>query len=304
MTYMGAGALALTLAACGETAEPAEDSAQDAMEEVADEASGNGADDATDTEATETGELTLEEVFTRSTEASNEVESLHADVLTNQLMTMGEEGMEMDMTFDLSMDMTAEPLAFHQTAETSIVSEDIENENPMTMEMYYTEEGMFIYEPAMDMWLKMPDDSLADMEEMISQDSIDPAEQLDQLQQFQDNFTFEQTADEYILKLDASGEEFKALLDQQLESTLGQMEIEAQMVLDDMMIHSASYEIYIDKETFLTNSMNVQMDMDMNIEGDTMNILSDTQSTYSQYNEIGPITVPDEVLEQTAETAN
>ena len=301
---MGAGTLALTLSACGDADETADNSAENAVENVEDNSTDNEPDNATEDEASGTSELTLEEVFTRSTEASNEVESLHADVLTNQLMLMGEEGMEMDVTYNLSMDMTAEPLAFHQTAETSIISEDIENENPMTMEMYYTEEGMFLYEPAMDMWLKMPDDSLMDMEELINQDSVDPSEQLEQLQMYQDDFVFEESEDEYILKLDASGEEFKALLDEQMESTLGQMEIEAQMVLDDMTINSASYEIYIDKETFLTNSMNVEMDMDMNIEGDTMNILSDSQTTYSQYNEIGEITVPEEVLEQTAETSN
>lgn len=306
MAYMGAGALAFTLSACGDTDEPADNSAENAVENVADNASDNGSDNAPGNEASETEELTLEEVLTHWAEASTEVTSLHADVLTNQLMSMGEDGMVMDVTLDLGVDMTVEPLAFYQTSETFIVSEDIENENPMTMEMYYTEEGMFIYEPTMDMWLKIPDESLADMEdlELISQDSINPVEQLEQLQMFQDDFVFEQSADEYILKLDASGEEFKALLDEQLENTLGQMEIEAQMVLDDMTIHSASYEIYIDKETFLTNSMNVKMDIDMNIDGETMNIISDTQITYSQYNEIGAITVPDEVLEQTEETSD
>lgn len=283
MAIMGAGTIALALAGCGDTAKPVGDSGEK-----------NAAD---------TSDLTLEEVFSRSAEASEGVKSLHADVLTNQLMSMGEEGMDMEMNVDLSMDMTVEPLAFYQTAETSIISDDIQNENPMAMEMYYTEEGLFIYEATLDTWIKVPDDSLADMQELISQDSVDPSEQLEQLLAFQDNFVFEQSADEYILKLDASGEEFKALLDEQLEGTLGQMEIEAQMFLEDMTIHSAEYEIYIDKKTFLTNSMNVKMEMDMNIEGETMNILSDIQTTYSQYDEIDAITVPDEVLGQAEEVS-
>ncbi|WP_422122141.1 DUF6612 family protein [Planococcus sp. X10-3] len=278
MTYMGAGALAFTLSGCGETAQPADDSGDD--------------------NAAGTSDLTLEEVFSRSAEANEGVSSLHADVLTNQFMSMGEAGMEMEMEVDLGMDMTVEPLAFYQTAETSIVSEDIQNDNPMTMEMYYTEEGLFTYEPTMDMWIKMPEDSLVGMGDLMSQDSVDPSEQMDQLHAFQDDFVFEQSTDEYILKLDASGEQFKNLLDEQLEGTLGQMEIEAQRFLEDMTIHSASYEVFIDKETFLTNKMNVKMDIDMNIEGDTMSILSDIQSTYSQYNEIDAIVVPDEVLEQ------
>ena len=68
-----------------------------------------------------------------------------------------------------------------------------------------------------------------------------------------------------------------------------------------MTIHSVNYVINVDKETFLTNSLDVKMDMDMNIEGESMNIKSDIQADYSKYNEIEAITIPAEVLEQAQE---
>lgn len=278
--FMSAATLAMGLSACGETAEPAS----------GDEAAKG-----------EDSELTVEEVYAKSVEASEGVTGLHADILTDQIMAMEAEGMVINMKMDSAMDMTTEPLAFHQTAETAIESEEIENSNPMSMEMYYTDEGMFMYEETMATWLKMPDESIEDLKGLADQQTADPAQQLEELAEFQDDFTFEQTEEEYILTLDASGEKFQELMDQQLEKTLGQMEIEAQMALEDMTIHSVNYIINIDKETFLTNSMDMTMDMDMNIEGETMNIKSDVQAEYSQYNEIEAISVPAEVLEQAQE---
>lgn len=274
---MSAATLAIGLAACGETAEPTSGD---------EPAKGQDSD------------LTVEEVYAKSVEASEGITGLHADILTDQVMAMEAEGMEINMKMDSAMDMTTEPLAFHQTAETAIESEEIENSNPMSMEMYYTDQGMFMYEETMATWLKMPDDSIGDLKGLADQQTADPAQQLEELAEFQDDFTFEQSEEEYILTLDASGEKFQKLMDQQLDKTLGQMEIEAQMVLEDMTIHSVNYVIHIDKETFLTNSMDMMMDMDMNIEGETMNIKSDVQADYSQYNEIDAITVPAEVLEQ------
>lgn len=278
--FMSAATLTVGLSACSETAEPA-----------------SGDEGAKG----EDSDLTVEEVYAKSVEASEGVTGLHADILTDQVMAMEAEGMEINMKMDSAMDMTIEPLAFHQTAETAIESEEIENSNPMSMEMYYTDEGMFMYEETMATWLKMPDESIEDLKGLADQQTADPAQQLEELAEFQDDFTFEQSEEEYILTLDASGEKFQKLMDQQLEKTLGQMEIEAQMVLEDMTIHSVNYVINIDKETFLTNSMDMTMDMDMNIEGETMNIKSDVQADYSQYNEIDAITVPAEVLEQAQE---
>ncbi|MBT2570551.1 DUF6612 family protein [Planococcus sp. ISL-110] len=280
--FMSTATLAIGLSACGETAEPAsEDGA----------AKGEDSD------------LTAQEVYMKSLEASKGITGLHADIVTDQVMDMQADGMVINMKMDSAMDMTTDPLAFHQTAETAIVSEDIENANPMSMEMYFTDQGLFMYEETMATWLKMPDESIEDLKGLADQQTADPAQQLEELSEFQEDFTFEQTEEEFILTLDASGEKFQELMDQQLGKTLGQMEIEAQMALEDMTIHSVNYIINIDKETFLTNSMNMTMDMDMNIEGETMNIKSDVQADYSQYNEIDAITVPAEVLEQAREIA-
>lgn len=279
---IGTALLAISLAACGTTAEP--------TEEVDDKA--------------EVSEMTLEEVFAKSTEASESVESLHADMITNQKIDMGAEGMQMDMDMETSMDMTIEPMAFYQQAVTTINSEDIQNDNPTNeMEMYFTaEEGLFLYEPTMGQWMQIPAEGMEELTSLADQQTANPAEQLEQLKEFQDDFTFEQTADEYILTLDASGEEFEKLLQSQVEKTFSEMQVDMKTLMEAMQVNSISYELFIDKETFFTNKMNMVMDMDMDMEDETMNIKSDMKAEYSKYNEIDAIVVPDEVKASAAST--
>ncbi|MDN7229056.1 hypothetical protein QWY15_17420 [Planococcus sp. N064] len=280
MMAIGTGALAMSLAACGETAEPAAG--------TADKKEANS-------------ELTLEEVFAKFQEASEDIKSLHADMVNNQVMSIESAGMEMEIAMDIAMDMTLDPIAFYQKAETTMVSEEMGSPEPMAMEMYMTKEGMYMNDPTIGSWIKMPGENIEDLQAMMEQQTADPSQQLEDLKAFEDDFTFEQSEDEYILKLDAAGEEFQALIDKQMEQFLGQMELEAQTAMEDMKINAVAYEIFIDKETFLPNNMNVDMDIDMNIEGDSVNIQSDLESAYSKYNEIDAITVPAEVIEQAKE---
>ncbi|PKH10807.1 DUF6612 family protein [Planomicrobium sp. MB-3u-38] len=279
IAYMGAGAIALTLAGCGESAEPSEE-----------------------TDPNETSDLTLEELFAETTAASEEAKSFHMDMVTNQTMAMGPE-MDMDMKMDVSMDMTVEPLAFYQKAQSTFVSEGMDDMPAMETEMYYTADGLFSYDPMMDMWVKLPADEMEDLEAlmMMEQQSGDLAGQLEQLEAFQDDFTFEQTGDEFVLTLDAAGEEYEKLITEEMGQMLGELDVEAQEIMDGMNINKIYYEIFIDKETYQPNTINMTMDFDMEMEGESVNIQSDMQAEYSNFNGIDEITVPAEVIENAEE---
>lgn len=278
---MGAGALALALTGCGETATPSDDA-----------------------EPSKKSDLTLEELFAKTTAASEEANSFHMDMVTNQTMVMGPD-MEMDMQIDMSMDMTLEPVAFYQKGTSSFVSEEMEGMPAMETEMYYTPDGMFTYDPMMDAWIKIPAGEMEELQAMMSmeQQSGDLSSQLEQLEAFQDDFTFEQSGDEFILTLDAAGEEYGKLIAEQMNQMMGdvEMEVEAQEILDGMTINKIFYEIFIDKETLLPNAMNITMDFEMEMDGETVSIQSDIQSQYSDFNGIDAITVPAEVLENAQE---
>ncbi|WP_341959774.1 hypothetical protein NM897_08560 [Planococcus maritimus] len=285
MAVIGTSAAVIGLGACSNAEEPA-------TTEEGSEASAPEAQEET---------KSASEVYTQAVEASQQVESLRAKSHTEQQMKMQPDGMEIDMTVDSKMEMTYEPLAFHQKGETSIVSEDIDNTNPMLTEMYMTEEGLYMHETSVDMWLKMPEEMQENMQSMAGQQSADPARQLDVLGDFEEDFVLEETDEAYILTLDASGEEFQELTDEQLEKTLGQMEIEAPLAPEDLEVHAVNYVITLNKETYLADRMEVDMELDVDVRGEMMAIESQMQVDYSDYNAIDPIEIPPEVLEQAQE---
>ncbi|MDN7243297.1 hypothetical protein QWY14_15945 [Planococcus sp. N028] len=280
ITFISGTALALGLAACGEAAEPVAEA---------------------EVEQNATSDMKLEEVFNKSMEAAEQVDSLHADIITEQNMKMLPDGMEIDMTIESATDMVTEPSAFHYKAETTMASDDIENENPTLMEMYLTEEGMFMYEASMDTWLRMPDDSVEDLKIFVDQQTANPEEQLKDLAPFKDDFAVDQNEEVYILTMDASGEKFQTTLFEQLKKTLGQMELETPLSKEDLDVHSVGYKLCIDKETFLVNSLTIDMVADLKIDEETMAIQSNVKADYSQYNEIEEIVLPEEVLQQAEE---
>ncbi|MBU9672362.1 hypothetical protein KQ939_10515 [Planococcus sp. CP5-4] len=284
VAVIGTGAAVIGLGACSNvqaptTEEENENPAQEAPEET----------------------KSASEVYAEAVEASQQVESLRAQSNTEQQMKMQPDGMEIDMTVDSEMEMTYEPLAFHQRGETSIVSEDIDNNNPMLTEMYMTEEGLYMHETSVDMWLKMPEEMHGNMQSIAGQQSADPARQLDELGAFEEDFVLEETDEAYILTLDASGDEFQELTDEQLEKTLGQMEIEAPLAPEDLEVHAVNYVITLNKENYLLDRMEVDMELDVDVRGEMMAIQSQMQVDYSDYNAIEPIEIPPEVLQQAQE---
>lgn len=271
--------MAMALAGCGEKAEPS-----DKMD------------------PSETSDLTLDELFSKTAAASEEASSFHMDMVTNQTMEMGPGMGEMDMEMDVSMDMTLEPVAFYQKAASTFVTEGMEDMPAMETEMYYTADGMFSYDPMMEAWIKLPVDEMQELEAlMMEQQSGDLSGQLEQLEAFRDDFTFEQSGDEFILTLDAAGEEYEKLISEEMGMMLGDLDVEVQEIMDGITINKIHYEIFVDKDTFQPNAINVTMDYDMEMEGESVNIQSDVQSEYSNFNGVEAITVPVEVLEQAEE---
>ncbi|AQQ52061.1 DUF6612 family protein [Planococcus lenghuensis] len=265
LPVIGTGALAVSLAACGAQTE-------------------NG--------------LTVEEVFAKSAEASEEVNSMHAEMAIEQTITSEE--MDMSTSMDMAVDMVVEPLAMHQEG-TVIIKAPEMPEMPMEMEMYMTPEGIYMHDGMSGGWIKMPGDDVEQMQAMMNQQAADPAEQLEQLEPFQDDFTFEETEEAYVLSLDASGEEFQQLLDQEMENLADQLGAEGAETLGEVEIKSVQYKIDINKETYMTESLDMTMDLSMTAEGETVDVIQKVESVFSQFDEIEAISVPQDIIDQAQE---
>lgn len=170
----------------------------------------------------------------------------------------------------------------------------------MKIESYMTDQGFFMFDSMSEKWTKLPTDMYEQIMSM-SQNQADPSQQLKDLEMFLEDFTFEQTDSEYVLKLSASGEKFNKLIQKQLADTMPDMMVEEQELLKNMNVEKVNYEIFIDKKTFNTTELNMVMDMTMAVEGEEMKLSQDMKSTFSNYNDVEPIKVPQEILDSAQE---
>lgn len=276
-TFTAAGVLTMGLAACGQTAEPTSETTEE-----------------------QTSDMTLEEVFDKSMEVSNATESLSAKIDMTQNMKQPSQDLVMETSSVMDMDITMDPLAIYQKGTTTMKMDGSEEEQTMDMEMYMTEQGFFMNDSTTGQWMKLPSEMYDQIAQMTEQQS-DPSQQLKQLETFKDDFTFEQTDSEYVLKLSAAGDEFNALIEEQMSQFMPELEGEEnQAAMDEMMeamnIEKVDYTINIDKETFETTAVDMIMDMTMEMEGETMEMNQVMNADYSNYNGVETITVPEDVV--------
>lgn len=275
---IGIGALALGLAACGSAAEPKTDPETGKKVEV-----------------TNKSDMTAQEVYSKAMEVSAEQKSMHAVMDIEQNMSIPSEDMNLDSKIKMDMDMIVDPMALHQT-----MSMDMGEMGATDMELYMTDAGFFMHDAQMDQWIKMPNDMYEEMMASMGGET-DPTLDLQMFKDFKDDLKFEQTDDEYILTLNASGDKLNNLVQKLIGDAMpieGAMTEEEQEVYDNMDVKSLDLTIYIDKKTFYTNAFDMDMDLTMKVEEEEMHMVQKMKSVITKINEIDEIVVPKEVLDE------
>lgn len=277
----------LMLAACNQTAEPV-----DSNEEVTKTDETQVQEETQDEEET-VSELTLSEVLERSTAASDSLDSFAVQMDLQQEMS-GVENLSISSVID--MKAVTKPMAIHQKMNMEVPgsSEQVETE------LYFTEEGIYMLQPMGEGWMKLPTE-LSDQVMQSSPQQSNPAEELKKLQKFVDDFTFEQDESSYILTLSASGDKFQEFIDDAIQQSLTPEMTEGMDVTTDMKINKVDYQITIDKETFYPSTLNMNMDMDITVDGETIHLVQKMNGKYTEYNQINEIIVPQEVIDSATE---
>ncbi|TQR07989.1 DUF6612 family protein [Psychrobacillus soli] len=275
-TLIAVATLSLGLAACNETAAPA----------------GNG-------EVTEKSKLTLQEVFDKSIATSEELKSVRAVMDLNQTMNLPSEEAALEISSKMDMEYIVEPMQMHQKGTSTVngLAEDMPAQTS-TSESYMTADDFYVYEESAGEWMKFPQEMMAGI--MNAAEQANTTDQLKQIEGYLDDFKFEQDNKNYILKLEASGEKFTELVKTQIDEVMQSMGAGEEIQMD-FDIHSVNYLIHIDKETFQTNKLDVVIDMDMEVDGEKMNVVQDVKSTFSDFNKVEEIVIPQEVIDNAVE---
>lgn len=274
---IAAGIIVLGLSACSMTAETKTDSDTGKKEEI-----------------NNNSKMTAQEVYEKSMDVSKEQKSMHATMDIDQLIKVPSQELEIDSKITMDMDMVMEPLSMYQK-----MNMDMGEQGKMDMEMYMTEAGFYMSNPELEGWIKLPNDMY---EVMVGQmaGGANPSLDMKMFKEFAEDFKFEQTDDEYILTLSASGDKFSELFKKVAADNMpAGLEVDEQQaeVLENLEVKSLEYEIFIDKKTFYTNAFNMKMDMTMKVEGEEMHIDQKVKADISKINEIKTIKVPQEVID-------
>ncbi|MFL0582751.1 DUF6612 family protein [Solibacillus silvestris] len=261
------------VAGCGDTAEPVE---------------------GTDSEAN----LTLQQVYENAMQRQQNLKSVHAETTMDQVTSFVMEGQTMEITSNsnLAMDIQQKPMAMYSKG---TVKMDMGDEKmDMPIEMYMTEEdGFYMLNGDTNEWMKMPDEQY---EQLIAQTGAqaDASEQLEQLEQFIDDFSFEQDDENYLLTLNIEGDEFKQFIVSQMGASLGEsMEVNGE-TLENMTFEDSQYNIVVAKDTFDIKEMDMDLKIVTNIEGQETTIENDANIVYSKFDEVKKINIPNEVINE------
>lgn len=288
--------LIVVLVAC------ADSSSTDSTEtdDTGDVETSEGAEDVENEESDAASEITLEEVYEKAIERQNEINSMSADIVMDQNIVLDESGetFEMKSNSNLQSDFTIDPVASYMHGTVMAFDPMSEQEIELETEMYMLEDAFYMYDSEGDQWLEFP---LEEMEAVLGQSAqqIDATEQLELLESIISEFSLEEEGDEYILKLDAAEDKFTEFVIEEMKAlqSVGITEAEEDIV-NLINYDKVSYVLKINKDTYDMTAMDLVLNMTLEEGDESLVMNTDTKITFSNFDGIDAIEVPQEVVDE------
>ncbi|SDJ63533.1 DUF6612 family protein [Salimicrobium halophilum] len=245
------------------------------------------------------------EIFKQAEKASDSIESVAMEMemsqeITTEGDTEGLPGGNMSMDVSSSGEMQFDPLILHQSIDMeTMMGEEMPEIPAQTMEQYVTEDAMYMTNPMGGEWVKAPEVLQEQLNTSVPAEQQAPGSQLDMFKEHISDFSLEESEDHYKMSVSATGEEMESLMQKVME------EAGTEMLTEDMMknttINSTDITFTLNKETYYPETVDMKMDITVEEQGQTINLVQDTKITYSDYNEISELSVPDDVVNNAKE---
>jgi hypothetical protein len=164
--------------------------------------------------------------------------------------------------------------------------------------VYLTEDdGFYIKEPVATGWMKRSDD-FSDGLMTMTEIQRNPENLLKSFKDNMQHLSIETTDSSYIISLDSDDLDKADILDQLENLGLDDMDL---FNGADMTIENISHKVTIDKETFYQTDIDIEMTFNMMIMEETTSIDQQLHLMLSDFNNIEPIQIPEDVLEEANE---
>ncbi|MRG85216.1 DUF6612 family protein [Salinibacillus xinjiangensis] len=229
-----------------------------------------------------------QDVYEQAMEASSELENFEMEMEMNQEIGIAQMDQPLTMNMKSSGKVQVEPQAIYQEMTLQGLMA-----GKQEVEMYYTDEGLYMKEGDQN-WKKASEEMLKQLNQ-FSQSQSSPREQLKQLEDYVDDMSMAEKEDHYEITITSSGDNLKKLIVEQIsQNNISGNEINEEM-LENVNIKNVNIEFHVEKDTFYPLVYNLDMEIEEQQNEETSNVKVSIHSTYSNFNEVGEITVPDEV---------
>jgi len=238
---------------------------------------------------------TVDELIAKSTEASKELKSFSMEANIDQKMTIkqGDQDMNQDINIVMTMDVQQDPIAIYQE-----MTMDMGDAGKTDIKQYITKDG--VYSLADGTWVKLPDEMIDTMVAEMEA-AANPEAQLEQFKSIANDAKVTEEGNEYILSADLSGEGLKERAKNLMSQAGSGNEEEMAALMEMMDIKNIKISSAVNKETYLSTRADVHMEMDMEVEGQSISMIMIMKSTISKHNELEDIKIPQDVIDSAIE---
>lgn len=236
------------------------------------------------------GELKASDIYAKAMEETAKLDSYSINMFMEQKFEQGDNKFVVE--YDVDMDAIVKPeLAFKQTMIVDMMGDKVD------MVMYVTKDGFFMKDPESGEWVALPLDMI-DGDLDFSEEQYDPTVQLEKMKPFMDDFTMTDAGDHFEVKLVAEEGKFNEFIKNEVMGSMaGAMGGEDALgEIESLKISNVVYTFNIDKKTFLMKNMGIDMDLEIKEGGKVVRMQQKVKGTYSKFNEVPEIVVPQEAL--------
>ncbi|CEG28288.1 DUF6612 family protein [Bacillus sp. B-jedd] len=237
---------------------------------------------------------TPEQVLEKAEKAFGKLDSLTVDLEISQTLKGSQAEKNVHLQTNARTDMLTDPVAFHQKSEIKMAGTDQNIES----EAYYTEEGMYVYEGNQKQWVKYPPEKASIA--ISSSPQVNPAGELKKAAGVEGSLILAENADEYLVSITSKNAENSREIKEMITESMPSQIKENNAVMDKLSIHSFHYELAITKKDFYPSRMTAKAEMELLNAGKSVKMKQEMYGTYSNFNHIGSISVPDSIKAATA----
>lgn len=233
-----------------------------------------------------------DELLTKLTDAMKDLKSLSMTATSKQhlVIKVGEDTQEQNIDMEIKSDIIQDPLSMKQ--ELHMAMGDLGNQD---VTQYITADGIYMLTGGS--WVKLTDETMIATLKDAAKETADATQQIEQFKTIAGEMKVTEEGGDYVLKANLSGDNMKELAKSLLSQNGGENQAETMAVLDQMNIDNINIVYSINKETYLPSKMSVEMNMDMEAEGQQVSMEMKMDSAFSKFNEIDAIEVPQEALD-------